>query len=632
MKQLTTIVSLLLAGSALAQNTVDLNPVTVTASRTLQKITATGRAITVVDGKQFAQLPINSLDELLKYVPGVEVQQRGPAGGQGDIIIRGGTFQQVLVLLDGIKMNDPVTGHFSGYIPIAPYEIERIEILRGPASAIYGAEAVGGVINVITKTFSGVQKDKSTKAQLSTGLGEYGLTQANLGVYRNTGKVNFAGGLFSNNSEGQLLRGNNRGYFYNTTGSASVGIALPKNWQLFLRSSLDRRSFAAQNFYTTFASDTATEKVVSWWNQVKLARQTDKNSDAIDVVYKQLRDEYYFNSKAAANDNRSAYAAVQYVHTAKTTDWATVNYGLTADWRNIRSNDRGNHSTVHGATFLGAAFSYKQWHISPAVRLDYDENFGLEILPQLNASVQLKQFVIRANAGRAIRGADFTERYNNYNKALVTSGSIGNPDLTAERSWGYDAGVDYVTPHVKISASAFLRTQGDVIDWTPTPYAQMPRQDNLLPTGNYALAKNVKSVETRGLELDVAVSRQWGKHHLYAAVGGTLLRSTSSDSVPSFYIIAHAKAMLQGTLMYNYNRFSLSANSIYKERNAQNAPGINASISRTYCIVNLKLQYRFYKQMSAYVAATNVGDVRYSDLLGSQMPGRWMMGGIAVQF
>ncbi len=630
MRIVWTIAALLSTTVAFTQNTVDLDPITITASRSLQKITTTGRAITVVDGKQFAQLPVNSLDELLKYVPGVEVQQRGPAGGQGDIIIRGGTFQQVLVLLDGIKMNDPVTGHFNGYIPIAPYEIERIEILRGPASAIYGAEAVGGVINVITKSFSGVQKNKQEKGTASVGLGEYGLIQGNLGYFKNTGKMNLAAGLYSNNSEGQLLRGNNRGYFYNTTGSASAGFALRNNWQLFVRSSIDRRSFAAQNFYTTFASDTATEKVVSWWNQIKLARQKERSSDVVDVVYKQLRDQYQFSSKAAYNDNRSAYAAVQYVHTTKASDLVSLNYGLTADWRSIRSNDRGNHSTLHGASFLAASIGKRQWRINPALRLDYDENYGVELLPQLNASYQLKQWVFRANAGRAIRSADFTERYNNYNKALVTGGSIGNPDLSTEKSWGYDAGVDFVTAHVKISASAFLRTQNDVIDWTPTPYAEMPRTINLLPSGKYALAKNVKTVETRGVELDIAFNHQWGGHHLYANAGITLLRSTSSDSVPSFYIIAHAKAMAQANLIYTYKGLSFAANAIYKERNAQEAAAIKASISKSYAVLNLKLQYQFYRQMSAYIAATNVGDLRYSDLLGSQMPGRWVMAGVSV--
>src|ERR1044071_3542229 len=99
-------------------------------------------------------LPVHSLDELLRYLPGIEVQMRGPMGSQADIVLRGGTFQQVLVILDGLRLNDPNTGHFNSYIPIAPAEIDRIEILKGASYAIYGSEAVGGVISIFSKTFA----------------------------------------------------------------------------------------------------------------------------------------------------------------------------------------------------------------------------------------------------------------------------------------------------------------------------------------------------------------------------------------------------------------------------------------------------------------------------------------------
>ena len=138
MKAKSLILALILCSLAKAQN-IDslLNPVTVTA--TLQELPAskTGRNITSISGAYFSQLPIHSIDDLLKYLPGVEVQQRGPAGSQADIVIRGGTYQQVLVLLDGLRLNDANTGHFSAYIPIAPSEIERVEILKGAASGIW---------------------------------------------------------------------------------------------------------------------------------------------------------------------------------------------------------------------------------------------------------------------------------------------------------------------------------------------------------------------------------------------------------------------------------------------------------------------------------------------------------------
>src|SRR6476646_11025513 len=122
-----TITCMLSGLMGISQNNNELDPVTISSSLTENRSSQTGRNIFIIKGNKFNSLPIHSVDELLKYVPGVEVQSRGPLGAQSDISIRGGTFQQVLVILDGIRLNDPNTGHFTSYIPISPEEIDRIE-------------------------------------------------------------------------------------------------------------------------------------------------------------------------------------------------------------------------------------------------------------------------------------------------------------------------------------------------------------------------------------------------------------------------------------------------------------------------------------------------------------------------
>ena len=122
------LLSILLTASA---QTNELAGVVVTASMLPQQEKETGRNIISIKGASLQNLPISSIDELLKYLPGIETQQRGPAGSQSDIIIRGGTFQQVLLIIDGIRLNDPLTGHFNGYIPLHPNDINRIEIIKG---------------------------------------------------------------------------------------------------------------------------------------------------------------------------------------------------------------------------------------------------------------------------------------------------------------------------------------------------------------------------------------------------------------------------------------------------------------------------------------------------------------------
>jgi iron complex outermembrane receptor protein len=634
MKKIYLLTGLLYSFSLFAQPIETLQPVSVTATRSPQKINETGRSITVIDGNQFQQLPVASIDELLKFVPGVEVQSRGPMGAQSDIVIRGGTFQQVLVLLDGVKLNDPITGHFSSYIPIAPYEIDRIEILKGPAAAIYGAEAVGGVVHIISKTFSAFNKSKISTAKATVALGQYGLMNADAGFQKNMKKSTLIFGVLSNNTYGQLLRGKNRGYLHNHTFSGSVAFDLGKQWQLSIRSSYDNRRFAAQNFYTTFVSDTATEKVNTWWNQVQLKQQKANRTRQIDVLYKRTSDNYLFNPASIANENKSNHFVLQYIDALKINSQWNLSLGTQIDRRAIVSNDRGNHATHHGAIFGSLLFTKNKWRISPVLRADWDENYGGALLPQLNIAYLLPKITLRANAGKAIRSADYTERFNNYNKAIVRSGSIGNPDLTTENSWSYETGADFfIGTHFKLTVNGFYRDQKNVIDFVQTAYADMPRKENLVPNGVYALAKNIKSLQTRGIEVECTYQNRFStQQSLMISAGSTFLKSTTSDAVPSFYILSHARTLIQTNIIYQLKKITIAVNSVYKERANRTAPAINANISKSYFIVHSKLAYQVQSGVQFFIACNNIGDIQYSDLLGSSMPRRWTSGGITLQF
>ena len=141
-------------GDTTAIKTIEVDDVVVQSTLIELKNAQTGRSIEIIQGAQIQSLPVTTVDELLRYVPGIETQSRGAFGAQTDFTLRGSNFNQVLVLIDGQKINDPLTAHINSNIPISPSEIERIEIIRGSASAEYGPDATGGVINIISKTFS----------------------------------------------------------------------------------------------------------------------------------------------------------------------------------------------------------------------------------------------------------------------------------------------------------------------------------------------------------------------------------------------------------------------------------------------------------------------------------------------
>ncbi len=623
---------LVIASSAYSQQ-IELDPVTITASLNPVSASATGRNILVIKGDEFSKLPVHSLDELLRYLPGLEVQMRGPMGAQSDIVLRGGTFQQVLVIIDGIRINDPNTGHFNSYIPVAPAEIERIEILKGASSAVYGSEAVGGVINIITKTFA-AKRDQKTKQLTAQGTaGQYGLWNGQLGGFYQSGNTAIAGGLLTNNAAGQPQRGIN-GFFHNTSASASINQFINKNWNVSFRSAFDRRDFAAQNFYTTFKSDTANEKVTSFWNQVKLNYAKLNHNFSLDIGYKATKDIYKFNTGVSANTNKSNLLQGLAVYKWQAAEKTTLTTG--GQWlsKKIKSNDRGNHSLNQAGAFLivGQRIG-DHFNVNPAMRLQQNERSGWEIVPQMNLSYKLPYWQLRGSAGKTIREANFTERFNNYNKPFVASGSIGNPDLEAERSLSYEGGADFFgIKNTKIAATVFRQNFTQLIDYVPTPYNEMPRKTNLSPTGTYALAKNIARVNSTGVETDIQYNKQFDdKQQLWATFGLTWIDSKSDNVTPSFYVSSHAKFLTNFNLQYVIRWFSISINGLYKERKAQASTPINAALSKDYFLLNLQTQAFVYKnKLSIFAEVDNIFDKQYSDLLGSKMPGRWVMGGFKV--
>ena len=612
---------------------IELNPVTITATLKPVAASRTGRNITVISGDQFQNLPVHSIDELLRYVPGIEVQARGPMGTQSDFLVRGGTFQHVLVIIDGLRLNDPNTGHFSSYIPIAPSEIARIEVLKGAASALYGSDAVGGVIHIITKTFAATgEAGLLLKTQGQAMAGAYGFWHANAGFLLVKNKTAVAIGVLTNNAKGQMARGT-RSFFNLHTVSLSASQYLNPYWQLAFRTAYDSRDFNAQNYYTASVADTAVEKVSTFWNQVQLAYAKNKNRISFTAGYKTVDDRFQFNPVITANQNTSQLWQAITVYEHSFTSKTVLVSGVQFQNRSINSNDRGNHDVKQSAAFavlqqtIGSSL-----HVSPALRYDWDQRSGSEVVPQINLSYQLSEFQLRGSAGKTIRQADFTERYNNYNRTTIPSGSrVGNPELQAERSFSYEAGVDVLPgKNVKIAATFFRREHQDLIDYVLTPVSQMPRQQNLLPTGNYFLAKNIARIQTSGFETDVQWNKRFSKVQVTAAAGAVWLQ-TENNFPPSLYIASHARFLTNFSAHLATGRFAFSFNGLYKSRNPQRSNALGITVSKDYFVMNSRAEFfLFEKRMRLVAQADNIFDRRYSDLLGAWMPGRWLMAGLKL--
>ncbi|MFL5810792.1 MAG: TonB-dependent receptor domain-containing protein, partial [Flavisolibacter sp.] len=207
------------------------------------------------------------------------------------------------------------------------------------------------------------------------------------------------------------------------------------------------------------------------------------------------------------------------------------------------------------------------------------------------------------------------------------------PDLEAEHSWSYEAGADFFAGSgLKVSATFFQRFHTGLIDYVTTPYSQMPRKVNLSPTGIYALAKNISKVNTTGVETEVQYSKKIANNQqVWATLGLTWLESKSSEASPSFYISSHARFLTNFNLQYMLHRFSITLNGLYKKRQSQTTSAAIAKVSPDYFVMNAKLEAFVWKnKLSVFAEADNVFDRDYVDLLGAQMPGQWLMGGIKI--
>ncbi len=612
-----------------AQNNLD--SVTVTATLTPTPLNKTGRNVTIIKGELFSKLPVNSLDELLRYIPGVDMQMRGAQGAQSDITLRGGTFNQVLVVLDGIRLNDPLTGHFSSYIPIAPNEIDRIEVLKGAASSIYGTEAVGGVIHIITKSF--VQHKSPHKFTAQATAGKYNLMNVQAGLSLSNKNNFFNAGLMSNHTNGYKVRGAHA-FADLSTFSASFSSKLNSQITLSLRSSYDNRSFNAQNYYTSFVSDTAIEKVKSSWNQAQLKYAKNNSTITINAGFKHTSDYYLFSPKSTANQNKTNIVQTLITWVQKLNNKSTITSGLQYLTKKVKSNDRGNHQVTQLALFTSLLHKVSdKFTINPAIRFDNNTQGGFEFVPQLNLSYTLNKLQFRTSFGRSLRDADFSERYNNYNKPLVINGSLGNPNLKSESSNNYEIGIDYQPlANFKVSATYFYRNQKNVIDWAPTPYAQMPRQINLVPTGNYFLAKNVASVNGGGFETDFIFQKDFDKKsNLYTSLGLIWMKNKKGTTTPAYYLDNYSKFLANFNTIYNTSKFTIALNGLYKNRNQKLSTPLNAIVTAHYFLLNTKAEVKWFNQkLGTFVQIDNATDISYSDILGAIMPKRWCMVGVKV--
>ena len=576
------------AGGAAAQEPVR-ETVVVTANASPVPWEQVSRSITVLTRAQIEQLPVGSIAEALRLAAGVDVRARGPLGVQTDFALRGAGFGQTVVLVNGVRINDAQSGHHNGDIPVRLEDVERIEVLYGPGSSLYGADAFGGAINIITRR-------PATGGTASAEAGGFGTAAATAGAAFTAGAARVGLGVEASRSSGFI---DDRD-FRTVVASASVDAGRTR-----LGVSGFDKAFGAAGFYgpapsrewTSGALVTLEQGLADsarWRASTTLAWRT--HGDRFD----------YDRRQPGRYENRHRTHGVTAAFRARRT-WSaatTLTGGAEAggDW--IRSSNLGDHAEGRAGVFVELQRTAgSRLVLQPGLRFDAYSAFGSAWSPSFAVAWWASPSVkLRASTGRAFRVPTYTERFYQDPNHLAT------PSLRPERAWSVDAGMDWVGgPALVLSATVFERHERDVIDWVrPSPDVRWR-------------TTNIRQVKTRGLEL--GLRRAWAAARLdlqYARLG-----SDAGDlGQLSKYVLDFARDRATASAVVPLGwRLALGPRVEYTRR----ADG------RDYLLVDARIGRRAGR-IEVYVEGSNLLDVSYEEITGVAMPGRWAGAGLGVRW
>ncbi|ASE60979.1 TonB-dependent receptor [Chryseobacterium indologenes] len=545
--------------------------------------------ISVISRNDIVNSPAKSIDEILQQVSGMDIRRRGANGVQSDITFRGSSFEQVLLLLNGIRMNDSQTGHNNMNIPVDLDDVEKIEIIKGPAARRFGQNAYAGVINIITKPTPG------KRVKISAEGGDYGTYR--LGVNAQVGNEKFSNSLQANSSSSQ-------GYMYNTDYEIRnvfyQGKMNIKNGDLRLQAGFSEKKFGANGFYSSSKATEQYEEMQA--SIVSLAHQQTFGKLKLNsnIYWRRGQDMYLFNRQKPEIYRNMHIGNNVGGEVNSSYQWALGTTGVGVELRKelLVSSNLGNPNRFVSQVFFEHHFSLfdKKLNISPGISWANYAKEGNFFYPGLdvgyNFTVNSKVY---GNIAKVHRIPTFTELY------YVSPTEVGNPDLIPENAISSEVGYQYQNNKILAKVSGFLRNSDNSIDWVKND-----------PSGTVWYARNVGAIKTKGIEAELNYTIT---NALRYTIGYTYLDSKyqKSDEYVSRYILDNLRHQLISKLETKFlNGFTNELVYRYNERVSQGS----------YHLLDEKLSYG-KKDYSVYVLVNNLTNTKYTEAFGVKMPQRW---------
>lgn len=616
---------------------ITLNEIQVSGKRAPGIYQETGRQIAVISREQIEKLPAQSIQGLLRTALGVDIRERGPLGMQADISMRGGSFDQVMILLNGINVTDPQTGHYGLNLPVDLASVERIEILRGPAARVHGPNAFDGAINFVTKSGS----ENKVSAQLTAG--DHGLYNLHAGLSHRKGAF---GNYFS------AQKGASDGYIDNTDFDILNlyyrGQVTREQSKFSLQLGYNDKSYGANSFYSASYPNQFDA------NRTLFAAASMESSGLIrirsDVYWRRHHDRFelfrnYIGAASWYTGHNYHLSETAGASLNATTSWSLGTTSLGAElrsesiWSNVlglpmdkpldvpgenegqftRSFNRTNFSV-----FAEHNIYFGRFDLSGGVLINRHSNsgYGVDWYPGIDLSYRLTTLLKwTASYNRSLRMPTFTD--------LFYSGptNVGNPNLKPERAETYETAFRLRNETYSASVGGFYRIGRDLIDW------------GRIPGETVYTTSNINRVEALGTEAaaDLLLSE--------LIPGQTLLRSlsvnysyvwqdkVSDEGYESYYVLDHLRQKLNISLIHGLGlpNVEVNWNIQYRDRAGYYTKSDGTRVDHTpFWLTDLRVSWN-KGNYGLYAEASNLFDATYSDLSELRQPGLWLKLGARIE-
>ncbi|MFC5624497.1 TonB-dependent receptor plug domain-containing protein [Algoriphagus winogradskyi] len=581
--------------------TQELGEVLIQENRIQLPFSKQSRNISLVSKRQIETTPARSLAEVLSFVPGVDVRQRGVTGVQSDISIRGGSFEQTLMLLNGIKLSDPQTGHHMMNIPVPLVNIDRVEVLKGPASRVFGQNAYAGAINVITEL-----SDKRY-ARVQGYAGDFGMKG-----------INFAGSLPIGSYKQNLAISydDSNGHWYNSDYQVSNifyegGANLNEKNELKGMIAYTDRSFGANGFYSSSFPDQ--------WESVQTTLASLSHTLTLNNFYLNTRG-YFRKNQDEYVLKRNEPSFYQNFHTTDVyaleangnfeTKLGTTGFGVETRKETIESTNLGNRDRVLTGIFLEQMVTFgSKVDLRAGVYSNYYSEYGWKHFPGAELGFQA------ATDFRLYSGYGISYRIPTYNDLYyVGPTNIGNDQLVPEQAQNFEIGAKWSKSGIFAELVYFNRSTDNLIEWT-RPDADTPWQpqnfsqvkfNGIEASLNYRISPNGKTLHIKEFNLS------------YNYLDADLI---NQPGIETRYALTALKNQLIGGILIGIGQ-KLEWNT--KMRNVER---MNQD---PYFLLDMRADYNRTGKIGFFVEASNITDTDYVEAGTVQMPGRWFRAGFML--